>query len=117
MLDETLDRRRTAAVAAEDLVLSEAQSFSNWQRSLTVVPAIRRMRERGERIRAGEVERLIERLPHLGAADRAALEAFSRRLMNQLLHDPTVRLREAAEEGRAEEMVDVVRSLSGLDSR
>jgi len=56
-------------------------------------------------------------LPHLGAADRAALEAFSRRLMNQLLHDPTVRLREAAEEGRAEEMVDVVRSLSGLDSR
>ena len=117
MLDETLDRRRTAAVAAEDLVLGEAQSFSSWQRSLAAVPAIRKIRERGERIRAGEVERLLQRLPHLGAEDQAALEAFSRRLLNQLLHDPTVRLREAAEEGRAEEMVDAVRFLSGHDSR
>ena len=117
MLDETLDRRRTAAVAAEDLVLGEAQSFSSWQRSLAAVPAIRTLRERGERIRADEVERLLQRLPHLGAADQAALEAFSRRLLNQLLHDPTVRLRQAAEEGGAEETVDAVRFLSGLDSR
>ena len=115
VLDETLDQRRTAAVAAEALVLGESQAFASWQRSLAVVPAIRGMRERGERIRAREVERILQRLPHLGAEDQAALEAFSRRLLNQLLHDPTVRLREAAKEGRAEEMVDAVRLLSGHD--
>ena len=117
VLDETLDQRRTAAVAAEALVLGESQTFASWQRSLAVVPAIRGMRERGERIRAREVERILQRLPHLGAEDQAALEAFSRRLLNQLLHDPTVRLREAAKEGRAEEMVDPVRLLSGHDSQ
>ena len=117
MLDETLDRRRTAAVDAEALVLSEAQAFSAWQRSLAAVPAIRGLRERGERIRASEVERLLQRFPHLGEADHEAIEAFSRRLLNQLLHEPTVRLREAAEEGRVEEMVDAVRFLSGQDAR
>jgi glutamyl-tRNA reductase len=75
------------------------------------------MRERGERVRAREVERLLQRLSHLEAADHAALEAFSRRLLNQLLHEPTVQLREAAEEGGGEEMVDTVRFLSGADSR
>ena len=114
-LAETLDRRRTAAVSAEALVVGEAEVFGAWQRSLEAVPAIRGLRERGERIRAREVERLLERMPHLGESDRAALEAFSRRLLNQLLHEPTTRLREAAEEGRAEEL-EAVRYLLGEDA-
>ncbi|HCR04969.1 MAG TPA: glutamyl-tRNA reductase [Gemmatimonadetes bacterium] len=117
MLDETLDRRRSAAVPAEALVLGEAQAFTSWQRSLAVVPAIRGMRERGERVRAREMERLLQRFSHLEAADHEALEAFSRRLLNQLLHDPTAQLREAAEEGRVEEMVEVVKFLSDPDYR
>jgi len=104
-------------VPAEALVLGEAQAFASWQRSLAVVPAIRGMRERGERVRAREVERLLQRLSHLEAADHEALEAFSRRLLNQLLHEPTAQLREAAEEGRVEEVVDAVRFLSDPDSR
>ena len=117
MLDETLDRRRTAAVSAEALVVGEAEAFGRWHRSLAVVPAIRGLRDRGELIRAREVERLLERLPHLNGADRAALEAFSRRLLNQLLHEPTVRLREAAEEGKSEEMMEAVRFLLQRDTR
>ena len=103
ILDETLDRRQVAAVAAETLVAGEAGAFASWQRSLAVVPAIRELRERGELTRAREVERLLGRMPHLSEADRAAIEAFSHRLLNQLLHEPTVRLREAAEEGNADE--------------
>ena len=100
ILDETLDRRREAAVEAEALVAREAEAFAAWLRSLAAVPAIRELRERGERLRRQELERLLERMPHLSPADRAALEEFSRRLLNQLLHEPTTRLREAAEEGR-----------------
>ena len=117
ILDETLDRRQVAAVAAETLVAGEAGAFASWQRSLAVVPAIRELRERGELTRAREVERLLGRMPHLSEADRAAIEAFSHRLLNQLLHEPTVRLREAAEEGNADELLDAVRFLSGSDSR
>ncbi|MSR37114.1 MAG: glutamyl-tRNA reductase [Gemmatimonadetes bacterium] len=115
ILDETLDKRRTAAVAAESLVVGEADAFGAWQRSLEAVPAIRELRERGERIRASEMARLLERMPHLSASDREALEAFSRRLLNQFLHEPTARLREAAEEGRADEL-EAIRFLLGRDA-
>ena len=77
-----------------------------------MVPAIRALREHGETVRAREVERLLQGMPNLALADREALEAFSRRLLNQLLHDPTTRLRAAAEEGRTDEIVDAVRWLT-----
>lgn len=116
VLDETLDRRRTAAVAAEALVAGEAEAFGAWQRSLEAVPAIRALRERGEKIRTREVERLLEGMTHLSEEDRAAIEAFSRRLLNQFLHEPTARLREAAEEGRAEEL-QAINYLLGKDQK
>jgi len=117
ILDESLDRRREAAVAAEALVAREAEAFGSWHRALAVVPAIRALREHGERVRARELERLLEGMPHLAGADREALERFSRRLLNQLLHEPTTRLREAAEEGRAEEILAAVRYLTEAEDR
>ena len=113
ILDETLDRRRSAAVDAEALVAREADAFGSWLRTLAAVPAIRGLRERGERVRAREVERLLERMPRLNPADRAAIEAFSRRLLNQLLHEPTTLLREAAQQGEAGHMIEVIRPWLG----
>jgi glutamyl-tRNA reductase len=57
---------------------------------------------------AQEVERYMQRDPR---ADRAEIEALVRRVVNQLLHEPTARLREAAEEGRTEEILAAVRFL------
>jgi glutamyl-tRNA reductase len=108
ILDEILDQRRAAAVAAEELVAHEASAFGSWQRSLAAVPAIRALREHGERVVAQEVERYMQRDPR---ADRAEIEALVRRVVNQLLHEPTARLREAAEEGRTEEILAAVRFL------
>ncbi|MSR37042.1 MAG: glutamyl-tRNA reductase [Gemmatimonadetes bacterium] len=112
ILDEILDLRRVAAVAAEELVAREASAFGSWHRSLAAVPAIRALREHFERVRAAELERMLERMPQLSPDDRAAFEGFTRRLINQLLHEPTTRLREAAEEGRGEEVLAAVRFLT-----
>jgi glutamyl-tRNA reductase len=110
ILDEVLDQRRAAAVAAEELVAREASAFAGWHRSLSAVPAIRALREHAERLAEQEVERHMQRHPD---ADRAAIQALVRRVMNQMLHEPTARLREAAEEGRTEEeIVAAVRFLT-----
>jgi glutamyl-tRNA reductase len=105
ILDDVLDQRRAAAVAAEALVAKEASAFASWHRSLAAVPAIRALREHGDRLAAQEVERYMQRHPD---ADRSAIEALVRRVVNQMLHEPTARLREAAEEGRTEEIEEIV---------
>jgi glutamyl-tRNA reductase len=114
LVDETLERRREAVAAAESIVGEQADAFLAWYAGLEVVPLIRSLREQGERARTAELERLLGKLA-LGGAEREAVADFSLRLMNKLLHLPTVRLREGAADGRAAELVRALRYLYGLD--
>jgi hypothetical protein len=50
----------------------------------------------------------------MAADDREAIEAFSKRLLNKLLHEPTARLREGAGNGRGAEFIDAIRYLHDL---
>jgi hypothetical protein len=53
-------------------------------------------------------------MPNLTAADREALEQLSRALMNKFLHEPSVRLKAAAANGRGLAIVDAARYLFGV---
>jgi glutamyl-tRNA reductase len=114
LIDDTLERRQEAVAAADRIVLGAAHEFLSWFAGLEVVPVIRALREQADVVREAELARLLSR-PGLTDADREAIADFSQRLLNKLLHGPTVRLREGAANGRAAELVDLVRFLYGLD--
>jgi glutamyl-tRNA reductase len=105
-----------AAARAETLVAQEAERFREWQASRGVVPAIAALRARAEQIRSGEIERAARRLERLPAEDRRAVEALTVQLVNKLLHDPTVRLKEAAAVADGSAYADAVRHLFALDA-
>jgi glutamyl-tRNA reductase len=69
-----------------------------------------------DELRSRELEQALKRLRHLPEAERAVVEELSRSLMNKFLHSPSVRLREAAANGRGLGVVDTVRYLFGLGS-
>jgi glutamyl-tRNA reductase len=114
LVDETLERRTEAVAAADVIVARQAQDFIAWFASLEVVPAIRALRERAESLREAELARVLSR-PGLSDTEREAITEFSQRLLNKLLHLPTVRLREGAANGDAAVLVDALRYLHGLD--
>ncbi|MBV9108350.1 MAG: glutamyl-tRNA reductase [Gemmatimonadetes bacterium] len=115
IVDASLDRRRAELPAAETIVSTGVEDFWSWYASLAVVPTIRALRDHGERVRQEETERALHRLSHLSDDDRAAVDALTRALLNKLLHAPTVRLREAAGNGRGTGVLDTVRYLFELD--
>lgn len=117
IVDDSLDRRRAQLPVAESIVAEGVEEFWGWYSGLAVVPTIRELREHGERVRQEEVERALRRLAHLPDADREAIDALSRSLLNKLLHAPTVRLREAAGNGRGTAVLDTARYLFELDRR
>ena len=88
-----------------------------------VRPAVGGRRDRPLCILDIAVPRDVE--PNVGTLDnvflydlddlRAVVEQLSRSLMNKFLHEPTVRLRAAAANGRGLGIVDAVRYLFGLD--
>lgn len=112
-----VERRRAELPTAEELIGSEVGRYWEWVAGLAAVPVLTAMRARMEEMRAKELADTMHRLQHLPPAERAVVEELSKTLMNKFLHEPTVRLRAAASNGRGLGVVDTVRYLFGLERR
>lgn len=111
---ESVAGRREEAVRAEAIVSEEADGFRAWQLSLDVVPAIASLRAQAESIRRAELERVESRLASLSPSQRRAVEALTSQIVAKLLHQPTVRMKEAAAAADGVLYADAVRHLFGL---
>ena len=117
VVNASVERRRGEMPAAEQVITAEAEKYWQWVAGLTVVPVVTQFREEMNRVRERELETALRRLGDLTPEQRAAVEHFSQSLMNKFLHEPTVRLRSAAANGRGLGVVDAARYLFGLDAR
>ncbi len=116
IVEDHVRLRAGAIPAAERIIRRHSDAFRSWYASLEVVPVIRSMRERAESHRQAELDRLFRGMNQLDGEERARVEEFSRRLLNKLLHDPTVRLRKGLAEGGGPELVDAMRFLYGVET-
>lgn len=111
------DRTVTGEVIAEAraIVDEEAARFHAWTQAVKVEPTIRSLRSRADMVRRAELERLSNKLSTLDDKQREAVESLTRGIINTLLHDPTVRLKELADSGGAEHHANALRELFDLD--
>ncbi len=68
-----------------------------------------------DRVRAEELAAALRRIDGLSRDQAEGVETFSRSLMNKFLHEPSVRLRAAAANGRGLGVVDAARYLFALE--
>lgn len=115
LIAATVDHRRSELPTAERLIEEEVESYWSWLAGLATVPVLTEFRTRMDNVRDREVRQLLRRLDHLPDADRETIEHFSRALMNKFMHEPSVRLRAAAANGRGLGIVDAVRYLFALE--
>lgn len=94
------------------LIETETRKFSTARRAARLAPLIEALRERGEAVRADELRRMASRLRHLGERDRETVETLTRRIVNKLLHDPVVRVKELS--GQTGEYAKALADLFGL---
>ncbi|GLZ30706.1 glutamyl-tRNA reductase [Lentzea sp. NBRC 105346] len=118
---ETLQRRLTDAPAGRDtrraaeIVADEVRSYLATQRSAEVTPTVTALRKRAAEVVDAELLRLDSRLPELDAAVRGELQKTVRRVVDKLLHTPTVRVKELASSPGGTEYAEALRELFGLD--
>ena len=114
-LGEPIAERRSELAAGEAIVAEEAARFSEWLHSLHVLPVIKALRERAEKIRLDELARNRGGLAALSPAEREAVETLTAQIVNKLLHEPTVRMKAAAADERGEPYAGALRELFALD--
>ncbi|HWZ59485.1 MAG TPA: glutamyl-tRNA reductase [Gemmatimonadaceae bacterium] len=110
-----IEQRRSQLPSAEQLIDGEVERFWQWLAGLAAVPVVTEVRSAMERMRAEELAQALRRLGDLTPAQRDAVEQLSRSLMNKFLHEPSVRLRAAAANGRGLGIVDAARYLFAVD--
>ncbi|MFO7539029.1 MAG: glutamyl-tRNA reductase [Chloroflexota bacterium] len=101
---------RVAAIIDAEVTLLQQQL-----RQLQVRPIITDLRLKAEAIRQQELERTRRFLGDVDADDWQRIERLTQALVNKLLHEPTLRLRAEAGNGRADELTDTVRHLFALE--
>jgi glutamyl-tRNA reductase len=117
VVSASVERRQRELPAAEQVIAEEVEKFWQWVAGLAAVPVVTQFRDEMNRVRERELAAALRRLGDLSPEQRAAVEHFSQSLMNKFLHEPSVRLRSAAANGRGLGVVDAARYLFGLDER
>jgi glutamyl-tRNA reductase len=113
-LDDTMTARLREVPRVEAVVEQEVEGFGRRYRELEVEPVLSELRRQAESIRARELARALDDLGEVDPAVAERMEHLSRTLVKRLLHDPTVRARERAGAGNADEVADAVRDLFGI---
>ncbi|MGH3717258.1 MAG: glutamyl-tRNA reductase [Pseudonocardiaceae bacterium] len=117
-LARRLEQRTTgssAISAAHRLLTEEVRSYLAAQRTTEVTPTVTALRKRASQVVDAELVRLDGRLPGLHTAVRDELAHTVRRVVNKLLHTPTVRVKQLAETGGGQAYADALRELFELD--
>jgi glutamyl-tRNA reductase len=113
-LDEAMSSRLREVPSVEAIVEEEVAAFARRYRELEVEPLLSELRKQAESIREREVARALQDLGDVDPEVVERVEHLSRTLVKKLLHDPTVRARERAGAGDADEVADAVRGLFGI---
>lgn len=112
-----LERREEDVPAAQRIISEEVAKYWDWVAGLAAVPVVREFRDEMDKLRAVELAVAMRRLGEVSPEQAEIVEHFSKSLMNKFLHEPSVRLRAAAANGRGLGVVDAARYLFALERR
>ncbi|MBV2154574.1 glutamyl-tRNA reductase [Kitasatospora sp. SUK 42] len=118
---ESLSHAHAATPGAGDvdqvtrIVADEVTAFGAAQRAARIAPTVVALRAMASEVVTAELGRLDSRLPDLDERSRAEITQTVRRVVDKLLHAPTVRVKQLAAEPGGASYADALRELFDLD--
>lgn len=107
--------RLREADAAEAIVLSAAAGFERRRCERQALPLIRSLRGKAEEVREAELRRAFQRLGAVPEGERQVIEQLASRIVNKILNDPTLALKECALRADGESCLRLAAEIFRLD--
>ena len=101
--------------SARRIVTDEVATFLTRQRAERVAPTVAALRARAQEVVDAELARLRARAPELDDRSQREIAMTVARVVDKLLHAPTVRVKELAGSPGGDSYADVLRELFALD--
>ncbi|GHE43359.1 glutamyl-tRNA reductase [Streptosporangium violaceochromogenes] len=115
---DTDDGGRAAAVASvREIVADEVAAYLSAERVARVTPTVVALRSKAADVVEAELGRLAARLPGLDGRVRDEVAQAVRRVVDKLLHEPTVRVKQLADSPAGDHYAEALRELFNLDPK
>jgi len=118
IVEQNLNRRREQIPKVNEIIVEEMISFFSWYNSLEIAPTIKNLRDYFEEVRADEVEKISNKF---STEEKEKLELLTKRIINKLLHKPTMELKKSAELGidspEAAAKITLIQELFGIGNK
>jgi len=115
IVESNVNLRRREGEKVEDLIKEEITVFQQWYRLLGVSPAIRALQEKAALIHKETMDSLIKKLPDLEDRELKVIHKLSKSIVNQMLHDPILRVKELAAERHGDDAIKMFSHLFALE--
>ncbi len=117
IVQQNLAKRKEEIPKVEKIINEEVAAFLKWFGSLEASPTIKTLRDYFESIRAEEFEKNKNRFSE---QDQEKLDILTKRIINKILHQPTVAIKKFTEAGSDPDesamRINIIRELFGLDN-
>lgn len=118
IVDQNLAKRKSEIPKVEKIIEEELDTFWEWYNSLQAAPAIKDLRDFFEEIRNDEVEKNKNKF---SAEDQEKLDIVTKRIINKILHHPTIELRKAGDSSAHPEesvaKIGIIKELFGIGKK
>jgi|SRR5690554_454563 len=117
IVEQNLEKRKAEIPKVKAIINEETDNFFSWYNSLEAAPAIKILRDHFEAVRSEEIEKNINKFSE---ADREKLEIVTKRIINKLLHHPTIELKKNVESGNNDDSlmkINFIKELFGIDKK
>lgn len=115
VLDANLAQRQAAIPLVEAIINQEIERFQEWLHGRQVVSVIADVRRKANAVAKTEVEHALRQLDGLDQRSRHVIDCLAHRIVNKLLHEPTMRLKAQAASGNDHIYARTVRELFALE--
>ena len=115
IVESNLAKRRREAARIEAMIAEELRQYKEWYAMLGVSPLIQALQEKAAAVHAQTLESLFRKLPDLDEREQKVIRKLTKSMVNQMIHDPILRLKEMATDKKRDEAMKMFTHLFALE--
>jgi len=115
IVEANMVERKKAAEKILSMIDLEIDLFNEWVNTLGVVPVISALREKANAIQMNTMESIERKLPNLSDRERKIINKHTKSIINQLLKDPILQVKEFSGDSHATEKIALFKQIFDLE--
>ena len=108
--DHGIDFKKVKELASREASVIYRRLFSQ-----EVDEVVRQIREWAERIRVEELSKALDMLSRKPEMSKEVVEKLTERIVNRIMHKPTVAIKQLSQQDNSEEALRIVRMVFGVE--